>query len=348
MDEELKRRLTGAAIITALAVIFVPMLFEDKSAGPAGGPGEVAPLPKTVEETTLDLPKSAADVVEDKARERKDDGRPARKTRDSGYRIVPMEDAPAKPPKAEPAAARSKAPVPGGEAAVAEAEEFVSDEGDEDAPVDAGQESAPPGHKGGNPAPGRGGKPGIPGKAAPAEDRAADEEAEGFSPAEDAAPRRPAAPRAKSPPVAEKGKPGAAPRPDPAHPATGQHSATGKSAPAPAGTSEPVAKPAAAKPASNAEAAAKPAGRAGGSAAIGTPPTYVVQAGSFAGEANARALADKLRKQNLPANVRVLHKESGDVYRVTVGPELSRARAEQIVKQIEGSVGIKGMILPHR
>jgi DedD protein len=76
---------------------------------------------------------------------------------------------------------------------------------------------------------------------------------------------------------------------------------------------------------------------------------WVVQTGSFTGESNARLLADKLRKANFSAFVEVATGEGGNsVYRVQVGPELNRARAEQIKSQIESAVGVKGIIVPHQ
>lgn len=76
---------------------------------------------------------------------------------------------------------------------------------------------------------------------------------------------------------------------------------------------------------------------------------WMIQAGSFTGEANARNLVDKLRKSNFPAFVEVIPGESGStMYRVRVGPELSKARAEQVKTRIESAVGIKGMIIPNQ
>jgi len=77
--------------------------------------------------------------------------------------------------------------------------------------------------------------------------------------------------------------------------------------------------------------------------------SWVIQAGSFTGEANARNLVDKLRKSNFPAFVEVIPGESGTtMYRVRVGPELSKARAEQVKTRIESAVGIKGIIIPNQ
>jgi len=77
--------------------------------------------------------------------------------------------------------------------------------------------------------------------------------------------------------------------------------------------------------------------------------SWMIQAGSFTGEANARNLVDKLRKSNFPAFVEVIPGESGNtMYRVRIGPEPSKARAEQVRSHIESTVGIKGMLVPHQ
>lgn len=74
---------------------------------------------------------------------------------------------------------------------------------------------------------------------------------------------------------------------------------------------------------------------------------WVVQAGSFTTEGNARSLAEKLRKSNFPAFVEVVTNAGNSIYRVHVGPELNRTRAEQVQKRIEDSVGVKGIVVPH-
>lgn len=354
MDEQLKRRLMGATILTALAVIFVPMLFEDKSAGPAGaGPSGIPALPEPIEQRPMALPNSVADVVPAEESAKK----PAQNVPGSSYRIVPLDDA---PPKASKPVTpqRSTAQVESG----APEEDFAGDEGGEGA-------EAPPTSK----APALSDKAGKT-KAtvvqsrnakAPVAARAADpvastptggefEGEEPLSPGEEEGepPVRPS--KSKAPQTAAKVAEGSGKKPEKAKSAQvpPPKSTPARTEPAKSAT-PPTPKSTAAKPAAPADIAGTPAKPPVTPAPVKpkeapAPSAWVVQAGSFTGEANARSLADKLRKQNLPAYVHVSHKESGDVYRVTVGPELNRARAEQIQKQIESSVGIKGMILPHR
>lgn len=67
MDQELKQRLIGAAVVTALAAIFIPMLFDD----PVNDSGQIVSeltIPKTpvtaIEDTANKLPANAAEVAE--------------------------------------------------------------------------------------------------------------------------------------------------------------------------------------------------------------------------------------------------------------------------------------------
>jgi DedD protein len=75
------------------------------------------------------------------------------------------------------------------------------------------------------------------------------------------------------------------------------------------------------------------------------PSSYLVQAGTFSDESNAKNLVDKLKKRSLPVRLQVVEGLNGKVYRVTVGPNLDRARAEQIQKQLSEQDGVRGLIL---
>lgn len=108
-----------------------------------------------------------------------------------------------------------------------------------------------------------------------------------------------------------------------------------KPAPAPAKTPVPPAAKAVAP-------AAKPAAPAAGKLSA-----WVVQAGSFADENNAKTLLFKLRQAKIPAFVEMIPSPSGNTYRVRVGPELDRARAEAIQKKMESEAGVKGMIVSY-
>lgn len=79
-----------------------------------------------------------------------------------------------------------------------------------------------------------------------------------------------------------------------------------------------------------------------------SPATWNVQAGSFADENNAKALADKLKQSKIPAYVETQRGAKGNVYKVRVGAEMERARAEETLKQIESSSGVNGIMTQHR
>lgn len=347
MDEQLKRRLVGATITVALLVIFVPMLFEGPE-GPAGGGGEVPALPETIEERTIELPKSADDIAQEAETKKPD------KTPRSGYRIIPLEDAPPKPAKTEPPPPAQKVDTQGtGEAAPTGGEDFAEEtrESPAEEPAD---EPAPPVTQE---------KPPRKPKAAAEADYPATApktaEAQASAPAQ---PKPKGALTAKSTEVPAKKKEKAKladTTVKKAPPAAKPEAAAPKSAsPKPSPTAEAVkpaeaassgesspAKPAPKIPSPDtARAPAKPAPAQEAPA----PTSWTVQAGTFTAESNARALADKLRKQNLPAVVRPSRGENATVYRVTIGPETSRARADQIVKQVEAAVGIRGIVLPRR
>lgn len=77
------------------------------------------------------------------------------------------------------------------------------------------------------------------------------------------------------------------------------------------------------------------------------PSAWVIRAGSFTSESGAKALADKLKKQNFAAYVQKVSGENGSIYRVQVGPELEKNRAEQTQKRLETSAGIRGILVSH-
>ncbi len=66
MDQELKQRIVGAAIITALAAIFVPMLFDDPvdETGKKINQLSIPDIPARLQQaTSVKLPKSTEDVM---------------------------------------------------------------------------------------------------------------------------------------------------------------------------------------------------------------------------------------------------------------------------------------------
>jgi DedD protein len=65
MDQELKQRLVGAVVLTSLAVIFVPMLFDDPidQSGKRIGELEIPPQPVSYHSPLARLAKTVEDVI---------------------------------------------------------------------------------------------------------------------------------------------------------------------------------------------------------------------------------------------------------------------------------------------
>ena len=78
-----------------------------------------------------------------------------------------------------------------------------------------------------------------------------------------------------------------------------------------------------------------------------TPKAWVVQVGSFGNRNNALALQKKLRKHKFTAFVEFVRNNKGGVYRVRVGPETKREKAENTLQAIEKKLGIKGVVVSH-
>lgn len=274
MDEQLKQRLIGATVIVAFAVIFVPMLFDEKPDEPSHAEvGEIPPMPKDMEEQPVELPRSVDEV------------------------------ATAEPVEAE--GADRVIPITGGENGA------------------AGEGAAPP-----SPAARRGGAPLTekPGQPTGGEEAPADGLVEEDMPPQEAAPT--VKPTAK--PVAPKKTPAATAAPAESRPPADK---VGKPQAKAVPVEPPIRKPENAPPATPA---------AGASA-------WLVQAGSFVEEANAKALVEKLRQNKLPAFAETVRGSTGKVtYRVRIGPEPDKAKAEQALRQLESVAGIRGYLVPSR
>jgi DedD protein len=98
---------------------------------------------------------------------------------------------------------------------------------------------------------------------------------------------------------------------------------------------KPVAKPKPAAPVHRPMSVKKSSGRVEG---------WVVQVGSFSARNNARGLRDKLRQQGHASFVERINGSAGPVYRVRVGPELSKQAATQLRKRLEKEAGLKGLV----
>ena len=74
---------------------------------------------------------------------------------------------------------------------------------------------------------------------------------------------------------------------------------------------------------------------------------WAVQVGSFSNRDNAIRLRDKLRKKGYPAFVEKITGKNQDVYRVRIGPEVRREKAEKIQKEVSAKLDLKSYVVAH-
>ncbi len=321
MDASLKQRLVGAAVLVALAVIFLPLLV--KGPAPDSGVSDVSlrvpPEPKPAADgmVTQDLPLVAPAAA------------PAGGV--SGMPVSEPADA-----VTEPASASAVAPL----AAVAAGDYAVSfgnyaNAADADKVIAALQSAGLPGYR---EAVTLAGKQAQRVRIGPFADRALAESArlraaqvrtdvdtkvvvlDAATPAE--APAQVAKLEAKPAPKLEalpEQKPATKPEQKPA------------TKPEPPKPTTPIAKP---EP-----AATKPANPA----ATG----FAVQVGAFADAAAAAALRDKLRGAGFNAFTDSVNTDAGKRTRVRVGPVMTRAEADALKVQVKAKAGVDGMVRPH-
>ena len=112
----------------------------------------------------------------------------------------------------------------------------------------------------------------------------------------------------------------------------------------------PATKPSATKPvaAAPASATAKPAAAAPAPKAPAASGTgFAVQLGAFSKAADATALRDRLRGAGFSAFTEAVSTDKGRLTRVRVGPVLDRAEADQLRAQVQSKLGIDGIVRPH-
>ncbi|MFD0725606.1 SPOR domain-containing protein [Lysobacter brunescens] len=113
-------------------------------------------------------------------------------------------------------------------------------------------------------------------------------------------------------------------------------------APKPVATKPAEPKPAPAKPAdAPKQAAPKPAPPA--AAKIG----FAVQVGAFSDATEAGAMRERLRAAGFTAFTETVTTDQGKLTRVRVGPVLDRAAADQLKAQIQSKAGVDGIVRPH-
>ena len=326
MDASLKQRLVGAAVLVALAVIFLPLLV--KGPAPDSGVSDVSlrvpPEPKAPDGTvTQDLPLVAPSAA------------PA-----GGVAGMPEAATPVEAASAAPAV--ESAPL----AAVAAGGFAVgfgnyASEGDADKVIAALRAAGLPGYR--EPIT-LGGRAAQRVRIGPFADRATAESARlrAGQVRSDVDTRvvvlDAATPDAEAVPTAS---------PLPATPA-----------PKPASTPPPAAKPAGqvavAKPSESKPATVKPAAPASAAATEPAPAKpanpsatgFVVQIGAFSSGTDALAQRDALRKAGFNAFTDTVPGPNGTLTRVRVGPVVTRAEADALKAKLR-AVGKDGMVRPH-
>lgn len=123
-------------------------------------------------------------------------------------------------------------------------------------------------------------------------------------------------------------------KPEPASDPGATAQAPRKKATRPAAEAEPAPKPAPAP-----KSAARPVADG--------PRGWVVQVGSFVKPANAFGLRDRIRSKGFPAFVEQLRTGGDIAYRVRVGPELSRNRADKLKRDLASGMKLDGLVMSH-
>ena len=74
---------------------------------------------------------------------------------------------------------------------------------------------------------------------------------------------------------------------------------------------------------------------------------WAVQVGSFSKRSNALGLKDKLQKKKIHAFVERIMKNNKASYRVRVGPESSRKKAEELKEKLKKELKLNGLVVKH-
>lgn len=72
---------------------------------------------------------------------------------------------------------------------------------------------------------------------------------------------------------------------------------------------------------------------------------WYIQIGIFGDKNNASSFRDKIRQQGFPVTIATVSGATGVLYRVRIGPELDKKRAEAMKEKIYKLNGIKGLLL---
>lgn len=113
--------------------------------------------------------------------------------------------------------------------------------------------------------------------------------------------------------------------------------------PKPAEPKPVAAKPAEPKPAAPKPPAPKPVVAPSATAKVG----FAVQVGAFSDAAEAGALRERLRAAGFSAFTETVNTDKGKLTRVRAGPVIDRAAADQLKSQIQAKTGVDGIVRPH-
>lgn len=72
---------------------------------------------------------------------------------------------------------------------------------------------------------------------------------------------------------------------------------------------------------------------------------WVIQLGSFTSQVNADGLVRRLQNEGFPAYIEQVKAETGTVFKVRVGPELSRKDAEDIQRNLKSKMNLDAIIM---
>ncbi len=129
-----------------------------------------------------------------------------------------------------------------------------------------------------------------------------------------------------------------APKPVETRPADPKPAASKSAEPKPV-----AAKPAEPKPAAPKPPAPKPVAAPSATAKVG----FAVQVGAFSDAAEAGALRERLRAAGFSAFTESVDTDKGKLTRVRAGPVIDRAAADQLKAQIQAKTGVDGIVRPH-
>jgi DedD protein len=77
------------------------------------------------------------------------------------------------------------------------------------------------------------------------------------------------------------------------------------------------------------------------------PAAWAIQLGSFSSAKNAIELRDKLKKMGYVAFIETAQVDGKEITRVFVGPELTKERAEELVKKLRAEIDLNGIIVQY-